>query len=290
MKNILLKIIIIALTFSFIWGGELPVEAAQKSYTIEKVADGVYAALAIAGGAATSNGFIVDLGYYLVVGGAHLSKKAINDLTAAAAEISPKPIEFFVVAHHHKGFSFVDFDFPPGKNIIMTLQTRQAIKQEVRQINGQIIYFQEGFTIEGTERSVVLTNIGAAHSEGDLIAYIPQSKTLFTSDLVYVNSAGYLGDGPLRGWVIALEGISNIDAEKVIPGFGPVSTMKEVRDFKIYLKDFLTEVLSHIEKGENLATTIQNFSLPQYEDLPGYEIFKSGNIKRAYQQLSKKMN
>jgi glyoxylase-like metal-dependent hydrolase (beta-lactamase superfamily II) len=258
----------------------------RQSYKIEKVAEGVYAALAIPGSAATSNAFIVDLGYYLVAGGAHLTKEAINDLLAAAANISPKPVETFVLAHHHKGFSFVDFDFPPDKNIIMSLQTRQAMKQEVRKINGPINYFREGLTLEGTERSLVLTNIGPAHSSGDLIAYVPQSKTLFTSDLVYIDCAGFLGDGPLREWVLALEGISTLDAERVIPGYGPTSGMEDVVVFKNYLKEFLTEVIQHIEKGDNLYETLKSFSMPKYADRPGYQTFSSGNIERAYRQLS----
>lgn len=260
----------------------------QRSYKIEKVADGVYAALAVPGGAATSNAFIIDLGYNLVVGGAHLTKRAINDLLAAAADITPKPVEAFVLAHHHKGFSFVDFDFPPGREVIMTLQTRQVMKQEVRQIDGQITYFKEGLTIEGIDRSLVLTNVGPGHSEGDLIVYVPQSKTLFTSDLVYVNSPGFLGDGPLRNWVITLEGISNLDVNRVIPGYGPISGMDEIIAFKNYLKEFLTEVLQHIEKGDDLFETLETFSLPQHEGLPGYKTFTSGNIERAYKQFSGK--
>ena len=260
--------------------------AGQRSYKIEKIADGVYAAIAVPGGAATSNGFIVDLGYYMAIGGAHLTKRAINDLLAASADITPKPVEAFVLAHHHQGFSFVDFDFPPGREIIMTLETRLAMKKEVRTINGQINYFRQGLTLEGTDRSLVLTNVGPAHSSGDLIAYIPQSKTLFTSDLVYVNSAGYLGDGPLRDWVVALEGISNLDVDRVIPGFGPVCGMAEVTAFKNYLKAFLTEILAHIEKGDSLYQTQQSFSLPRYEKLPGFKTFTPGNIERAYRQLS----
>ncbi len=261
-------------------------QAAQQSYTIEKVSEGVYAALAISGSAATSNAFIVDLGHYLVVGGAHFTEKAINDLLVAAAEITPKPVESFVLAHHHQGFSFADFDFPPGKNVIMTLQTRQVMKQEVRQLKNQINYFRDVLTLEGPERSIVLTNIGPAHSGGDLIAYIPQSKTLFTSDLVYIDCAGFLGDGPLRDWVLSLEGVTSLDANQIIPGYGPVSGMDEVISFKNYLKDFLTEILKHIEKGENLYETLENFSLPQHKDRLGYEIFSSGNIERAYRQLS----
>ncbi len=277
-----LLLIIVFLLFAF----QGSAFAGQRSYKIEKVAEGVYAALAVPGSSATSNAFIVDLGYQLVVGGAHLTKQTINDLLAAAADITPKPVETFILTHHHQGFSYVDFDFPPGKKVVMTLQTRQVLKQEVRQINGQINYFKAGLTIEGTERTLVLTNVGPGHSNGDMIVYIPQSKTLFTSDLVYVGSAGFLGDGPLRDWVITLEGISNLDADRVIPGYGPVSGMNAVFAFKNYLKEFLTEVLRHIEKGDDLYETRETFSLPRYDSLPGYKSFSAGNIERAYRQLS----
>lgn len=265
-----------------------PASAGQNSYTIERISAGVYAALALPGSAATSNAFIVDLGYSLVAGGAHFTAKAMNDLIAAAADLTPKPISAFVLAHHHQGFSFVDFDFPPGREVIMTVDTRQVMRREVRQMQGQITYFGQGLTLEGTERSLVLTNVGAGHSQGDLIAYIPQSKTLFTSDLVYNNSAGYLGDGPLRNWVMILDDLTRLDVERVIPGFGPTLGPQGIVDFQNYLKSFLTETLSHIEKGERLYQVLQNHSIPSYENLPGYQVFRSGNIERAYRQLSGK--
>lgn len=265
-----------------------PASAGQNSYKIERVAEGVYAALAIASSAATSNAFIVDLGQSLVVGGAHFTAKAINDLIAAAADLTPKQINAFVLAHHHQGFSFVDFDFPPGREVIMTVDTRQVLRREVRQMQGQITYFGQGLTLEGTERSLVLTNVGAGHSQGDLIVYVPQSKTLFTSDLVYVNSAGYLGDGPLRNWVMILDDLNRLDVERVIPGFGPTVDPLGILDFHNYLKSFLTETLSRIEKGELLYQVLRNHSIPDYENLPGYQVFRSGNIERTYRQLSGK--
>ena len=263
-----------------------PAAAGQNSYKVERLADGVYAALAVSGSAATSNAFIVDLGHSLVVGGAHFTAKAINDLIAAAADLTPKPISAFVLAHHHQGFSFVDFDFPLGREVIMTVDARQVLRREVRQMQGQMSYFSQGLTLEGTERSLVLTNVGAGHSQGDLIAYIPQSKTLFTSDLVYANSAGYLGDGPLRNWVMILDTLTRLDIDHVIPGFGPVEDRQSILRFQNYLKAFLTETLNRIEKGEHLYQILQNHTIPNYENLPGYQVFRSGNIERAYRQLS----
>lgn len=258
---------------------------AQDSYRVAEVAEGVYAAIAEPGGAATSNAMIVDLGTQVVLCGAHFTRKAINDLIAAATEVSPKPIRAFVLAHHHPGYTFVDFDFPKDKDVAMNIETRLIMKQEARELENPLLFFKSGMTFEGTERTLVLSNIGPAHSHGDLIAYIPQSHVLFTSDLLYFNSVGFLGAGSLRDWAHVVSGLAALNADKIIPGFGPIGTQKDLHLFEIYLKDFLTEVLRHIEKGDSLEQTLEAFQLPKHKDLPGYESFTPGNVERAYLQL-----
>ncbi len=258
---------------------------AQDSYRIEEVSTGVYAALAEPGGAATSNAFIVDLGSQLIVGGAHFSRKAINDLIAATTGLNGKPIRAIVLAHHHPGFSFIDFDFPEKLDLVMNIESRLIMKQEARRLKSPLLFFKEGLTFEGSDRTLILTNVGPAHSNGDLIAYIPQSSTVFTSDLVYINSVGFLGAGSLREWAFTLEGISALQIDSVIPGFGPVGNREDILAFKRYLKDFLTEIIRHIDQGDSLETTVNTFTLPRYKDLPGYDSFTPGNIERAYLQL-----
>jgi glyoxylase-like metal-dependent hydrolase (beta-lactamase superfamily II) len=258
---------------------------AQDSYRIAEVTTGVYAAIAEPGGAATSNAMIVDLGTQVVICGAHFSRKATNDLIAAATEVSQKPIRAFVLAHHHPGYTFIDFDIPARTDLAMPIETRLIMKQEARKLENPLIFFKEGLTFEGTERTLVLTNVGPAHSNGDLIAYIPQSKVLFTSDLLYFNSVGFLGAGSLRDWAQVIDGLGALQADKIIPGFGPIGTNKDLFKFQAYLKDFLTEVLNHIENGDSLETTLQTFNLPKHETLPGYQSFTPGNVERAYLQL-----
>lgn len=258
---------------------------AQDSYRITEVAEGVFAALAQPGGAATSNAMIVDLGTQVILCGAHFSRKAINDLIAAASEVSPNPIRAFVLAHHHPGYSYIDFDFPARADLAMTIDTRLIMKQEPRQLENPLTFFKEGLTFEGTERTLILTNVGPAHSDGDMIAYVPQSKVLFTSDLLYFNSVGFLGAGSLRDWAHVVEGLAALPADKIIPGFGLIGTPRDLNIFQNYLKEFLTEVLRHIENGDSLEVTQQTFKLPEYEKLPGYQSFTPGNIERAYEQL-----
>ncbi len=277
MSRIVTALILVFVFFS-------PVHA-QNSYRLAEVSSGVFAAIAEPGGTATSNALIVDLGTQVVLCGAHFTRKAINDLIAAASEVSPNPIRAFVLAHHHPGYTFVDFDFPDNVDVAMNIETRLIMKQEVRDLKSPVIFFKTGLTLEGTERTLVLSNVGPAHSDGDLVAYVPQSGVLFTSDLLYFNSVGFLGAGSLRDWAHVIDGLTALRAEKIIPGFGPVGTQEDLFLFRNYLKDFLTEVLKHIEQGDDLETTVKNFSLPKYQHLPGYDSFTPGNVERAYLQL-----
>jgi len=76
-----------------------------------------------------------------------------------------------------------------------------------------------------------------------------------------------------------------MEARVVVPGLGGVTNSDGIRRFRLFLKDFLTEVLRHQEQGETLKQTKKGFRLPQYEKLPGYKAYFEVNVERAYGQL-----
>jgi hypothetical protein len=47
-------------------------------------------------------------------------------------------------------------------------------------------------------------------------------------------------------------------------------------------------MLRHIGKGDSLAVTKKEFSLPQYNNLQGYKTFFDVNMERAYGELKEK--
>lgn len=259
--------------------------AAQESFSVEKVAEGVYAAIARPGGNATSNAFFVEGRDYVVAGGAHLTKETVADLVAAVAATTAKPVRYFVLPHHHPGYSHIDFDFPPGKDVLMSWQTWQGLDGEVREIAYPVLFFSEGLTLKTGDHTIILTNIGRGHTDGDTLVYLPETGVLFTSDLLYVDSVGYMGDGHMQDWVLALEFMEGMAVEKIIPGYGPVSTKAKLEAFEAFFRDFLTAVLKHIEEGDTLEETLRTFSLPQYRDYDGYDRFLKTNVERAYRDL-----
>jgi len=259
--------------------------AAQNSYRLEELAEGVFAALAVPGGRATSNGLIVITHDWVLASGAHMSRDAVTDLLAAVAEVTPRPVDYFVLPHHHRGFAFTDFDFPPTMQVLMSGQTWAGLQSEIPAVVYPTLFFSEGLTLKSARKSVVLSNLGRGHAEGDVILFLPESGILFTSDLLYVDSIGFLGDGHMEDWVLALEFIQRLAPNKIVPGYGKVSGVEEVAKFKDFLRDFLSAVLLLMEEGKPLDQIKKEFRLPKYENMPGFKQFRDVNLERAYHDL-----
>lgn len=263
------------------------VVSVQASFKIEPLAPGVFAAIAQAGGKATTNALFVIGKDYVVAAGAHMSRPVIDDLYAAIAARTSKPVRYFALTHHHTGYSYVDLDFPPGQDVLMSWQTWKNVDIEIRKPSYTMLFFNEGLTLKPGGMTVVLTNVGKGHTNGDLIVYIPEAKVVFASDLLYINSVGYMGSGYMTDWLLALDFLGQLGASQIIPGYGPVSSEEDVYEFTQFFRDFLTAVLQHIERGDSLAKTLETFELPaKYRNMDGYEPLIKLNLKRAYEDLS----
>jgi glyoxylase-like metal-dependent hydrolase (beta-lactamase superfamily II) len=262
------------------------VVSVQESFLIEPLAPSVFAAIAKSGSQATTNAIFVIGSDYVVAAGAHMVKPVIDDLYKAIAARTNKPVRYFVLAHHHTGYTYVDFDFPPGQDVLMSWQTWKNIDAEIRKPEYSSLFFNEGLTLKPGGVSVVLTNIGKGHTDGDIVVFIPEAEVLFASDLLYVNSVGYMGSGYMTDWLLALDFLEQIGARQIVPGYGPVSDSEDVYEFGQFFRDFLTSVLQHIERGDTLEQTLASFDLPEYRKMDGYDQLIKLNLKRAYNDLS----
>lgn len=61
---------------------------------------------------------------------------------------------------------------------------------------------------------------------------------MFSGDILFTDFHPYMGDGDIMGWQLALDFLSTLGAEKIIPGHGPLSTIKDVADMKAYITVF----------------------------------------------------
>jgi glyoxylase-like metal-dependent hydrolase (beta-lactamase superfamily II) len=261
------------------------VAEAGKHYDIKKVSTSVYAAIARPDGKAASNAMFIVTGNQVVLAGAHFVLEGVRELVAEIAKVAPHPVREIILTHHHSGYNYIDLDLPSNAEVITSWQTWQALRSEYRQMKNPVTFFETGLTLQRENISIILSNTDFGHSRGDIVVYVPGDDVLFTSDLVFNGVSGYMGTGHMREWVMNLEKLESLAVMTVIPGLGDVTDSAGISRFKLFLKDFLTEVLGHVERGDSLAKTKKEFSLTDYKSIPGYKSFIDVNIERAYGEL-----
>ena len=268
-----------------LWIVLMPMTVSAANFSFKHIRGGVYAAIAEPGGKAASNSLIVVTSYQVIVAGAHFVPETIKELLDFVKTITPIPVRYIILTHHHRGFNNVDFDLPANIEIIASGRTWQALKSEFRQIINQVTFFESSLTMKRGSTLLVMNATERAYSEGDVFVYLPEEGVLFTSDLVYHDVAGYMGDATFRDWIGTLEMLASIDARSVVPGLGDVTTTDGILQFQTYLRAFTTEILRLTGKGLTVEVARRQFSLPQYENLPGFRAFFDVNFRRAYQEL-----
>jgi cyclase len=99
----------------------------SKHFRLEGLAEGVYAAIHIDGGAAVCNAGIVDLGDRTLVFDSFFTPQAAVDLRAAAEEITGRPADMVVNSHYHNDHIWGNQAFGPETDILATVETQRLI-------------------------------------------------------------------------------------------------------------------------------------------------------------------
>ena len=102
-------------------------------------------------------------------------------------------------------------------------------------------------TIDLGGRRVRLEFLGRGNTAGDIVAFLPESKTLLTGDLV-VYPFPFATQSYIPEWSKVLRKIEAMDLDRMVPGHGPVLTDK------LYVRD-VAETLESIERQARAVFT-----------------------------------
>lgn len=158
-----------------------------------------------------------------------VSEAEIISSSAAAAEMLEVPPAMLAALNAAPGeigdlfrSFFGEFDF---EGIEPTLPTRT---------------FDGRLDVEVGGRRIELIEVGPAHTAGDLIAHVPDARTVFTGDILFIGGTPIVWAGPLSNWIAACDLMLGMEIETVVPGHGPVTDkagIVEVRDYLAFVED-----------------------------------------------------
>ena len=145
-------------------------------------------------------------------------------------------------------------DAKEKEQIQNTLSQAEAYLYEVKQIQIPLatLIVDQNLNLYRKSGVIQILAVGKAHTDGDLMVYLPTEKVLITGDVVHgaqpVTKDSYFSD-----WIGAIDKAEKLDFESVIGGHGDVLHGKATFEvWKQYFNDLITEAAHSYAMGESL--------------------------------------
>jgi cyclase len=98
-------------------------------------------------------------------------------------------------------------------------------------------------------RDLELIEVGPAHTKGDVIVHVPDARTVFTGDILFIGGTPIVWVGPLANWVAACDLMLGMDVDVVVPGHGPLTDKAGVATVRDYLAFVDAEATARHDAG-----------------------------------------
>ena len=136
------------------------------------------------------------------------------------------------------------------------------------------------------DRVIVLQTWPTAHTDNDLTVYDRKSRTLFTSDLLFVQHIPVV-DGSLRGWLAAMQQIAKVDAALIVPGHGATRAGGPAawQPQQAYLEALLRETRAAIKAHKTLPQAVDSVGVQAASPWQLVERFHRRNVTAAFAEL-----
>ena len=229
---------------------------------LTKIADNVYSYVGEKDASPTHSfaanaGIIIGTDGVLVVDTLISAKEGARFL-ADIRKVTSKPIKYVVNTHTHLDHALGNCVFAKlGATVISHEADRTLLATKGAEIlknagnyglkpddmvGTEIVVptlaFSDKLTIDLGGEEVRLIRTAPSHTEGSLVVYLPARKLLFSGDILFTDFHPYLADGDFSGWTKTIDLLLAMDIERIVPGHGPLSSKKDLREMKEYLQLF----------------------------------------------------
>ncbi|MBZ0217200.1 MAG: MBL fold metallo-hydrolase [Fimbriimonadaceae bacterium] len=280
----------------------------EKTVTFAEIGDGLYAFTAE--GDPNTGVIIGDDG--VIVIDTQATPKMADKVIERIRGVTDKPIKYVVLSHYH-AVRVLGASAYEAQEIIASETCRSMIVergqedwdseyarfprlfQDAASIPGltwPTMTFKKRMTLYLGKRRVELMHLGRAHTAGDIVAWVPDSKVVFSGDMVEYETACYCGDAHLQDWQRTLDRLEKLGAEALMPGRGDaLATPAMLNDGITMTRDFLNALYSTVQQEEAKGASLkqcfdkaQEVMQPKFGAWPIFEHCQPFNVARAYDE------
>lgn len=248
-------------------------------------------------------GFIVGASCVAVIDSGGSPQQGVA-LKAAIRAVTDKPVCYVINTHVHPdhiygnaAFKSEQTQFIGHRNLARAMAlrgpfylARAAEQLDISLTAGDIIPpdlpVNRHMTINLGNRELILTAHPAAHTDNDLTVYDKQTRTIWLSDLLFVDHVPVI-DGSLKGWLAELERLKKQPYRYVIPGHGPLITdwPSAMRPQYHYLTTLQTEIRDMIRQGKYLEQAVETVGQSERPNWQLFDHYHRKNVTAAFAEL-----
>ena len=231
------------------------------------------------------------------------SLKDGQQLRARIREVTTLPIRYVLMSHVHPDHIFGARAFLEDKPQFVghaalpnaLAQRGEYYRERLEEVLGKgeageivqpTMLVEKHARLDLGERILELTAHPIAHTDNDLSALDVKTRTLFPSDLLFVQRVPSL-DGSLKGWLNELRLLSSQSVARAVPGHGPASV--DFRDaaakLQTYLETLLRETRQAIASGKDIATAPDSVGLSERQKWTLFDEYHGHNVTQAFKEL-----
>ena len=228
--------------------------------------------------------------------------------------VTDKPIKYVILSHYH-AVRVLGASAYGAQGIIASQETHRLIAERGQQdweseygrfprlfrdaesipgLTWPTLAFEDEMTLFLGKRQVKLLHLGAGHTSGDIVAWVPDARVMFSGDLIEYHSACYCGDAHLRAWPQTLNEIRDFDPTSVAPGRGDaLKGQQSLREALAMTRDFVTTLYGVAERSVAKGRTLKEaFAAtreimdPKFGSFAIYEHCLPFNVSRAFDEAS----
>jgi cyclase len=125
----------------------------------------------------------------------------------------------------------------------------------------------------------------AAHTKGDMLVWLPDDKVLVAGDVLVNVVTPAFRDAEVKHWVETLAELQRYPAKAIIPGHGPLMTMKDAQAMYKRMADFYAGVEKVYKAGGAESDVRKQVSLKDWQKLKQFDEQMGGNINRTWLEI-----
>jgi cyclase len=276
----------------------------QREPYVEELASGAYAYVQPDGSWMINNtGFVVGSSGRSVLVDSSSTESRTRAFLAEVGRRSSAPPMALVNTHHHPDHTYGNHLVAAGTPVIGHDRCRDEVIRsglEATEVIREPDYgdirlrppdttFSASLTLHLDDHTLELLYVGPAHTNNDVVVWLPEQRCLFAGDVAFAGAQPFLLEGSLAGFGRAIARMRDLAPDVLVPGHGPVCRAEEVAVLLDDLDNYVEWVAEIAKAG--LAEGLAPLQVAEHHrDNPFSQWHEPerlvGNLHRAYSELS----